>query len=330
MRCLFVNKISFFALAVAMICVTTPTHADDIPVCERSLLVRMTLERAFKKPCEEIGTAELPSLKPRGGWTFDARQLLPGDFSGLAGVTDVEFYRVSADFDTRIIKDLTNLRVLKIGAVDATIPADLLESFVNLEVFILSNPNLTEIPPTLFSKNSQLLNITIHKTQLTEIPPSLFANVERLSYLSLWEGQIQALPAGIFSTNRLLNFVNLDRNMISRVDGDLFSNNSELEYVHLSHNMLTAIPSNFCAKIPKLKGLYLSHNQINTLDAPVCPQANSLQLVDLNFNGLKTLNPKHFTPAHFSTDADLKITDGNPLDDETVAQLERILGDRLQ
>lgn len=188
---------------------STPT--EFVPVCERSRLVRATLERIFFTECYKIGkdkVSGLSSLPVSGVDVSGLRQLQCGDFSGMR-----------------------TLRFLDLSGLQGPVPECLFDELENLEQLgITKSPRLSTLPERVFTSLRKLRVLRISGTGITSLPDQIFLNLGRLTDLDLGFNQLKVLGNVQFAQLSSLRRLDIGNNKLTDVPLVLFD---DLSLAHI-------------------------------------------------------------------------------------------------
>ena len=146
-----------------------------------------------------------------------------------------------------------------------------LESFVHLEVLILSNNRIRTHP--CFGQSTQQFKFNEYYLNNN--------NIQSLKYLSFFTAELIVL--------------NIDSNQVDVIEFDALKNCRSLENLSLSRNCLNTIGTNSFYYLFSLKYLNLSYNRIENIEISSFQNLNKLESLDLSYNSqLKAIEPNVF------------------------------------
>lgn len=156
------NKI-LKALSILAVLGTEITYAAFLPVCERTLPVKLNLETQLQKPCTGIVEADLLTLKrvavPDQGMTVLKRD----DFTGLKNL------------------EILNLRGNKL----TELPEGLFDDLGNLKTLVLFSTPLRHFPDDFLAKTPLMENLHIFDNPLRTISESVMVRLEGFKNLKV-------------------------------------------------------------------------------------------------------------------------------------------------
>jgi len=164
-----------------------------------------------------------------------------------------------------------------------------------------SMKNLTEIPPQIFDKFTNLeyfeASIGLRTLSLQSLP-------NKLKQLNLGYNRIMALDANAFQSPEL-QYINLQYNDISQINDGAFNGPIKLKILILYHNKLTILKRSTFKGAANLQDLDLSSNEIETIEdgALDLPQLKELLIND---NKLKSISDACFAGAPKLQNIDLQ------------------------
>lgn len=129
-----------------------------------------------------------------------------------------------------------------------------------LRDFLLSASNVSlALNDNVFSKNRNLREIALLRTQLKVITPNMFRNNLLLEAIYLQDCSIKSISSSLFAANRNLGVVSLRSNKIERLPSDLFRNNLLLQIIDFAENNLKTIGVDF-SKLHIIDSIDLENN----------------------------------------------------------------------
>ena len=153
-----------------------------------------------------------------------------------------------------------------------------------LNLLILANSPLAELPPGVFDGLENLEQLFLFQNRISNLPPALFSQLGRLNTLVLTGNRLDALPEDVFSGLSSLTELFLDRNEIGALPSGL-SRLTSLRILVSSGNRLTELPAGVSG-LSNLHLLWLDRNLLTSLPAEL---PASLQSLVLSFNELTEL-----------------------------------------
>ncbi|MDF9867442.1 putative repeat protein (TIGR02543 family) [Bacilli bacterium PM5-3] len=148
-----------------------------------------------------------------------------------------------------------------------------IEVFVNLDYFVISNANLSDVPSSL-SALTELEHIAISNSKLP-VFPSVLLDMPTLKVVYLVRNQIPNISSNIDQLSSLTT-LSLEHNNISEVP-DSISNITTLKELGLSSNNIKKIPDNI-GNLTSLKNLTIFDNSLVQLPNSICQLKNIIWL----------------------------------------------------
>lgn len=139
------------------------------------------------------------------------------------------------------------------------VPLDLKE-FKNLEILILNNNPLGEIPDFVWTSFPKLKILSLNECGITSLPTKV--DLANLEYLFLEHNEIRDLPANFYDLEQL-TWLSLSDNKITSLD-DRIAQWENLTELDLSYNRLKIMPDS-TATFSKINVLNIGHNRMNEL-----------------------------------------------------------------
>ena len=139
---------------------------DDAGFCDRTPQVRNAILRKIAgiSNCSDVTASHLAAVT--GTLDLNATgisSLKPGDFDGLAALTELELF----------FNNLTSL------------PAGVFDELTALTRLVLSTNKLTSLPADVFDELTALTRLVLSTNKLTSLPADVFDELTALTYLSL-------------------------------------------------------------------------------------------------------------------------------------------------
>jgi Leucine-rich repeat (LRR) protein len=143
------------------------------------------------------------------------------------------------------------------------IPPGIFSGLPSLQRLNLENNNLYEILPGTFSGLSSLRRLRLQHNNLSEIPPETFTGLSSLQKLSLQCNQLFKITPGTFEGLTSLQELWLNNNQISEMHPSSFSGLSSLQVLWLSTNKIFEIPPETFTGLSSLQRLLLRYNHLS-------------------------------------------------------------------
>ncbi|XP_058115947.1 relaxin receptor 2-like [Anopheles ziemanni] len=174
---------------------------------------------------------------------------------------------------------------------------------------LCDNKGLTAIPPSLFSENITLLDLT--GNVFLELNMNVFQRLPKLSTLVLRHCSIEriepvklpssidalhldqnaltVLPENFFPPGTVLRILVLSGNRINRLSARNFLNLAQLEELDLRDNLIDSLAQDVLQPLTGLRILYLNGNRLRKLVPGMIPQLTSLQTLSLAKNQIDSV-----------------------------------------
>ncbi|XP_061438997.1 toll-like receptor 3 isoform X2 [Rhineura floridana] len=172
------------------------------------------------------------------------------------------------------------------------IPSDLPTNITALDV---SHNQLKTLPPTNFTKYSQLVYLDAGFNSISKLHAELCMNLPLLKVLKLGHNQLHAFPDDVFIYCTNLKELNLGFNILE-VKNEPFKNLKNLSLLDVSQNHLSTSKLGFQQQLESLQELVMSQNKITELKEKDLDflSNSSLNKLDLSSNPLKEFHPGCF------------------------------------
>ena len=115
------------------------------------------------------------------------------------------------------------------------IPQNLSSSLKQLTVYYKSSDD-TSLGPEMFSRYTQLTNLTIYGHHIVSLKKNVFKHLRSLINLSFRSTFIREIPSGLFSSNSLISILDLSRNKLTSIPFHIFGNLPHLLKLDLAFN----------------------------------------------------------------------------------------------
>ncbi|XP_052895892.1 chaoptin-like [Anopheles moucheti] len=145
---------------------------------------------------------------------------------------------------------------------------------------------MKKLPKTLLDSFRKVEKLDLTDLQIEEIEPNVFTNGIYIRELYLGLNDIRVLPHGVFHNMRSLELLVLDRNLLEHLPWNIFANTSNLIELSIADNNLGRIDDNTFKNVKNLKQLSLPNNNLSNIDLSLIP---SLISANVSSNLLTTL-----------------------------------------
>ncbi|CAL8082884.1 unnamed protein product [Orchesella dallaii] len=142
-----------------------------------------------------------------------------------------------------------------------TIENDAFENLLNLNVLILRNNRLREIP-AVFPPSLRSLTLTNNHPTMVRFNKNIFQNLTLLQYLVLSGVQLEKLETATFTGLTRLSHLFLDGCDIRSIEDYALQPMVNLLYLSLRNNTISSLPQEAFNGLQKLESLYLDSNQL--------------------------------------------------------------------
>jgi Leucine-rich repeat (LRR) protein len=122
------------------------------------------------------------------------------------------------------------------------------------------------LPRNIFNKLIRLEILDLSKNKLSRLDPILFSNLTNLQELYLSENIIKKVDKSLFNYTPNLRILDCSNNELSLLNEDIFTNQTDLEILLLHNNKLTDLHEQlFDSCISKLQSLHIYENKLECL-----------------------------------------------------------------
>ena len=302
------------------------------PVCERSGGVRNSLVVAHPDYREEEfvfgGVTQTRGTDCRS-LDFDAKylasfhefglhatfdQLMPGDFDGLTGLTQLYIPTDTERVQAGLLFGLSGLRMLHIGnwidrdrALNAIEPGAF-RGLGGVRKLVIMNHRFGELLPGTFEGLSGLLELEVTGESVvvsegklvrsfrppTALSPGTFQGLGGLGRLRFRGHEFPPLEAGTFVGMPQLSRLDLQDNGLEAISAGAFKGLAKVQELALPQNRLARLPLGAFDGLPRLRGLELWDNRLSRLPAGVFDGLERLEYLSVSENSLTSIDPDLF------------------------------------
>ncbi|PAV83404.1 hypothetical protein WR25_16135 [Diploscapter pachys] len=167
----------------------------------------------------------------------------------------------------------------------------------DLEILILKNNSLSELPIESFSSLSKLKHLDISHNNLLSLNGKVFKGLNSLETLHLDFNDIE-LSSESFAGLPNLRRLSISYNSLAFLPSDVFHTISTLQHLELSSNKLLSISPSIFSSLPSLKTVKLDRNLISTLESGIFSAQKELQILDLSNNLISDIEEGAFFGLH--------------------------------
>ncbi|KAK4871706.1 hypothetical protein RN001_015830 [Aquatica leii] len=164
----------------------------------------------------------------------------------------------------------------------------------NLKVLHLEGNAVKNIPPEVFSKQTNLERLFLTRNKLTIIRNDTFNGLFNLLWLFLNHNNLQSLEMKAFQDLYSLEWLDLSHNELT-LDEMQFPALGHLLELFLDHNRITEIKESTFSKLHNLELLSLKNNAISFINVNAFKRLRNLRELNLFSNNLKELSSELFS-----------------------------------
>lgn len=180
------------------------------------------------------------------------------------------------------LNEYKNLRKLDISSWGLEqLPYNLLISNTQLEIIVIANNNLTNIPVEFLAKTSNLIEMDFSFNRIAQLDPLLFENTRKLKTIYFSYNEIESLTTQIFFNLFDLEYLDFSYNRIKTIDQDLLMDNKKLKALLLNNNQVKQLSCEFLITLTQNHQLEILVNTLENVDTSC---ANDEQSIDLNIS----------------------------------------------
>ncbi|CRL04742.1 CLUMA_CG017802, isoform A [Clunio marinus] len=258
----------------------------------------------------------LPSLYYLNLRRTNLSKIEPSVFKGLTNLNELNLdENFLHSWDIRQI-DIPSLRVMRISSNNFSVSAikeNMFDKLPSLQTLIMVDCGITQLPDTLFVRNTNLVRIDLSRNQLRVINRNLFSRLNVFKELNLNKNVINDFPHMALSNISTLEILSLANNAINYIDFFKLNGLPNLRQLDLSENLITSISGFNTAHLPHLDMIDLSGNSLFSLPSNFFQHSISLQRIDLAFNRFMQIPSTALSKNSLARLAWLNLT-GNPLE----------------
>ena len=292
--------------AMATFVVGSNAQAD---ICGRSPELRDSLAFQLRKPCAEIGPADLAKIKKLAlPMTFRAphnrhpgpprevhiKSLKWGDLEGLVNMEEFILLDSVPAIPPDLFEGLASLRRVVISAAgSSSVPEELFHAVPELTSIAISL-NI-EIPERLFAKSGKLQNLEVSGSCQTRPSSGVFAALTQLKTLNLVCYSLEEIPQGLLTpVVGSLEKLTVGFPKLKVLPADLLRGAKNLKQFLLTGTQVKTLPSRFFADTALNDTLNLSGNQLEAIEEGAFEGLDKVSWLILTKNKLKTLPARPF------------------------------------
>lgn len=265
---------------------------------------------------KDIFIDSLPSLYQLNLRKTNLTKIEANAFRGLTNLNELNLDgNYLHSWDIKQI-DIPSLRVLRISSNNfsgTAIKENMFDKLPSLQTLIMVDCGISQLPDTLFTRTTNLIQIDLARNQLRAINRNLFTRLNVLKELNLNENVINDFPHMALSNISTLEILSLAHNAISFIDFFKLNGLPNLRQLDLSTNAIASISGFNTAHLPHLDMIDLSGNSLFSLPSNFFQHSISLQRIDLAFNRFMQIPSMALSKNSLARLAWLNLT-GNPLE----------------
>ena len=352
--------LALVALALAVSLPGAPI-AQAVDICGRTAEVEDAILAKVKEDrsaavCTNITSSELSGITELVVSGYSAAAIVPGDFSGLTGLTDLSIHNSNTltSLPDSAFTNASALTTLDLrGNAISSMHKDALDGITALETLDLGYNHLADLPPEFFDGESAitklnlqsnflkiienwhfdglsgLTHLTLDNNVIKRIEENAFADVATVTHLKL-AGNSVDVGIDTFDAFTALELLDLRRNGIDNLHADTFDGYTSLGGLDLGENNLTGLPATIFGDLSALTGLNLSGNNISALHVDIFDSLEFLNGLNLSDNNLTAELPSDiFAGTSFLTDLNLSGNGLTSLHEDTFDGLQLLFFLRL-
>ncbi|XP_059100564.1 toll-like receptor 3 [Peromyscus eremicus] len=207
----------------------------------------------------------------------------------LGGLLSLWVLCASSTNQCTVRHEVADCSHLKLTHIPDDLPA-------NITVLNLTHNQLRGLPPTNFTRYSQLTILDAGFNSISKLEPGLCPTLPLLKVLNLQHNELSQISDKTFIFCRNLTELYLMSNSIHKIKSNPFKNQKNLIKLDLSHNGLSSTKLGTEVQLEDLQELLLSNNKILALRSEELDflSNSSLQKLDLSSNPLREFSPGCF------------------------------------
>lgn len=225
-------------------------------VCQRTLQVKVELERLIQKSCVYVNSIDLGRLQNLDLSKKGIANLKSGDFDGLTSLTRLNLDQNSITIlPSGLFNGLTSLRELFLNQNSiTTLPVGVFDGLSKLQWLFLDENSITSLQPGVFRGLTYLDRLFLNNNLITNLPIGMFTELTSLSWLSLYKNSISKLQAGVFEGLYNIKTISIAKSQINLVEDGVFGSSCPYDvHINLFQNPISEFPDD---KLPKARNLY--------------------------------------------------------------------------
>ena len=160
-----------------------------------------------------------------------------------------------------------------------------------LKELVVNNAELSVIPDSLCSKDTNLHKLHVNHNHLRGLP---VLNCKHLVDFEAAQNKITTVHAQTIRGMPLLNELDLNDNLIEELDYDLFNASVNMEFLRLGGNRLSELPD--LKYMAYLVTLNVSHNRLREIKNGAFVEQIGMDTLYLNDNNIRKINAGAFSP----------------------------------
>lgn len=175
-------------------------------------------------------------------------------------------------------------------------------NLTSLQSLKLSENDLTELRPSMFSALPSLLHMDISQNRIKCIMPQTFAKIINLRRLNLSRNKLEDCSAfnKVFQHMDKLKSLDLSVNLLNSLSNESFGSLKSLQFLDLSYNYISFFNPTVFRGLFELKYLSLRGNKISLLPSGAFKDLLVLKELDLSQNYISTIQVDTFPESSFT------------------------------
>lgn len=185
------------------------------------------------------------------------------------------------------VEEIDKSQVIRVDFQTSTIesvPAELFESFENLEILLLSKRNVEELRPDTLMHARKLKILDLDRNKISNLERGAFKGAINLENIFLCCNQLTTFDKTLLIFQTKLQYITLRQNNLEILHKDTFKNQINLDKIDLGGNQLQFLHKDIFINNPKLHVLYLNKNKLRAISPKMFTHLKFLQDLWLSQN----------------------------------------------
>ncbi|XP_034488669.1 protein artichoke [Drosophila innubila] len=258
--------------------------------------LQMDFNRVAALSSEILGSLQASDITTLSLSRNVIRELPPGSFQMFSSLHTLDLAgnslaMINADTFAGLESTLMQLklsqnRLTGLGGMPLVLP--------ELRSLDLSNNNLGEISPTIFSELENLQSLNLSGNHLAPLTPVIFKPLTRLQIIDLSHCSIRQLSGDLLAGLQDLKHIYLSGNQLQELQDGSFLNLWNISSIDLSNNRINSIRAGAFVNVMQLKRLDLHGNQLSAFKGEFFNTGTGIEELDISHNQLSYLFPSSF------------------------------------